>query len=210
MLKCSLVPKVLGRQTPAFKCHCRACLEAQGMKAPRVFTHSWRWVGRWELKVLILDPVTSCPRCCGWFSPTPFNGNTIILGVWGSFCWFTGIQCETEAIWLVSCRWAACQSRWMCCALAAVSWYCRSNCDGLFVLFCSASSQNGRLCSGDDKFGEPQWFDGNSYTFPMWGWIHLVTVVGFAAPTCCWAMEKLADVRAERGLSTKYKSSAVL
>lgn len=39
MLKCSLVPKVLGRQAPAFKHCCRACLEAQGMKAPQGFRH---------------------------------------------------------------------------------------------------------------------------------------------------------------------------
>lgn len=31
------VPEVLGRQTPAFKHCCRACLEAQAMKAPQGF-----------------------------------------------------------------------------------------------------------------------------------------------------------------------------
>lgn len=86
MLKCSLVPKVLGRQTPTFKSHCRACLEAQGMKAPQGFGHSWRRVGRWEPKALISDPITPCPRCHCWCSPTLFNGNTIILeGFFRSF-----------------------------------------------------------------------------------------------------------------------------
>lgn len=79
------MPKILGRQTPAFKCHCRTCLEAEGMKAPRGFRHSWRRVGRWEPKALISDPVMSCPRCRGWCSPTLFNGNAIILGFFWSF-----------------------------------------------------------------------------------------------------------------------------
>lgn len=86
MLKCPLVPKVLGRQTPTFKRHCRACLEAQGMKAPQGFGHCWRRVGRWEPKALISDPITPCPRCHCWCSPTLFNGNTIILeGFFRSF-----------------------------------------------------------------------------------------------------------------------------
>lgn len=113
-------------------------------------------------------------------------------------------------IWVVSCQWAACQSRWMCCALVAVSCYHRSNCDGLFVLYHSTSTQNGRLSSGVDMFGKPQWFDGSSYTWSMWDWVSLAMLVGFTAPECCWAMEKLADVRAERGFSTKDKSLAGL
>lgn len=156
MLKCSLLPKVPGRQTPAFKCHCRACLEAQGMKAPQGFRHSWRWVGRWEPKVLVSDPIMSCPHCCGWCSPILFSGNATIWGFFGLFLNSPGYNMK-QAIWVVSCQWAARQSQWMCCALIAVSWYCRSNCGGLFVLYCSASTQNARLCSGVDKFGEPQW-----------------------------------------------------
>lgn len=71
-------------------------------------------------------------------------------------------------------------------------------------------TQNRRLSSGVDMFGKPQWFDGKSYTWLMWDWVNLAMLVGFAAPECCWAMEKLADVRAERGFSTKDKSLAGL
>lgn len=122
------VPKVLGRQTPAFKHCCRACLEAQAMKALKDSgTPESEWEGgNQKLHFLILSrpahiAVADAPLLC---SMVEFP-----------FCCFIFISSpgynEAGMIWVVSCQQAASQLQWMCCALASVSWYWRSNWNGL-------------------------------------------------------------------------------
>ena len=203
----SLVPKVLGRQTPAFKHHCRACLEAQGMKAPEGFRHFGRWVGRWEPKVLISDPITSCPRCRGWWSSTLFNGNTII---WGFFVFFFNSPGYSEkqrqsGLWAVSGLPISHDG----CAVPSSLSVDISGAIVVVYLCCIAVPQPKM---GDSVLVLTSLVSHSDLmvTLMPWDWINLAVVVGFPAPECCWAMEKLADVRAETGFSAKDRSWRVL
>lgn len=174
------VPKVLGRQTPAFKHCCRACLEAQAMKALKDSgTPESEWEGgNQKLHFLILsrpahiavaDAPLLCsmvefPFCCFIFISSPgYNVKQAWFGLWAA------------SKLPVSCNGCV------------VPWPLSADTEGAIemVYWGGILTQTTRLCSGVDKNNEPQWTDGNPFTWSVWDWINLAVGVG-AYSTQVW------------------------